>query len=118
MDPCGSAASPKEHDLVGRESGAIIQQLIGSHWYRQIITGTATNQGIVNQIGTSFRWIDRFTLPEACTGDLNGDLSVDAADLAELLGAWGTAAKGADLDGNGQVDAADLAVLLGVWGPC
>jgi hypothetical protein len=84
----------------------------------RIAIKTATNQNIVNQIGTSFRWIDRFTLPESCTGDLNGDLSVDAADLAELLGAWGTAAKGADLDGNGQVDAADLAVLLGVWGPC
>ncbi len=52
----------------------------------------------------------------ACPSDLNGDGVVDAADLAVLLGAWGTG--GADLDGSGTVDAADLAVLLGAWGPC
>jgi hypothetical protein len=59
-------------------------------------------------------------IPDACeeptgpTPDLNGDGAVDAADLAILLGAWGTAA--ADLNGDGTTDAADLAVLLGAWG--
>jgi hypothetical protein len=48
-------------------------------------------------------------------GDLNGDGAVDAADLAILLGAWGTSGPG-DLDGDGVVDAADLAILLGAWG--
>jgi murein tripeptide amidase MpaA len=47
-------------------------------------------------------------------GDLNGDALVDAADLAILLGAWGTNGPG-DLDGSGSVDAADLALLLGAW---
>ncbi|MGA1223481.1 MAG: M12 family metallo-peptidase [Phycisphaerales bacterium] len=51
-----------------------------------------------------------------CPADLDGSGTVDAADLAALLGAWGSPA--ADLDGNGAVDAADLAVLLGAWGPC
>jgi hypothetical protein len=51
-------------------------------------------------------------------GDLNADCTVDAKDLAVLLGAWGPC-KGAcpaDLDASGTVDAADLAILLGAWG--
>ncbi|MFM7133824.1 MAG: dockerin type I repeat-containing protein [Planctomycetota bacterium] len=51
-----------------------------------------------------------------CTGDLNGDSIVNAADLAILLGAWASA--GADLNADGTTNAADLAVLLGAWGPC
>jgi hypothetical protein len=47
-------------------------------------------------------------------GDLDGNGTVDAADLAILLGAWGLTGPG-DLDGNGTVDAADLATLLGNW---
>lgn len=46
--------------------------------------------------------------------DLNGDGSVNAADLAILLGAWGSSGPG-DLDGDGTVGASDLAVLLGAW---
>ena len=49
-------------------------------------------------------------------GDLNGDGLVDGADLAILLGAWGSEGPG-DLDGNGMVDGADLAMLLGFWSP-
>lgn len=51
-----------------------------------------------------------------CPADLNGDAVVNAADLAILLGAWGT--RGADLSGDGIAGAADLAVLLGMWGAC
>ncbi|MFZ9881185.1 MAG: hypothetical protein ACO3QC_07265 [Phycisphaerales bacterium] len=51
-----------------------------------------------------------------CPADFDSNGSVDAADLASLLGAWGTA--GGDLDGNGTTDAADLAALLGAWGNC
>ncbi|MFO0828010.1 MAG: hypothetical protein U0572_07645 [Phycisphaerales bacterium] len=46
--------------------------------------------------------------------DLNGDRVVNAADLAILLGQWGTAGS-ADLNGDGIVDGADLAILLGAW---
>lgn len=46
-------------------------------------------------------------------GDFNGDLAVNGADLAILLGAWGTPA--ADLNGDVLTDAADLGVLLGAW---
>ncbi len=54
----------------------------------------------------------------ACPADLTGDDIVDAADLAQLLGAWGPDSGPADLNGDGLVNAADLAQLLGAWGPC
>ena len=49
--------------------------------------------------------------------DLDGDGIVGAADLAILLGSWGSC-EGcpADLNGDGVVGAADLAILLGSWG--
>ncbi len=50
------------------------------------------------------------------SGDLDGDGSVTAADLAILLGTWGTAGPAGDLNFDGLVDAADLAILLGTWG--
>ncbi len=52
-----------------------------------------------------------------CGADLTCDGTVDGADLAFLLGAWGPcpAPCTADLDGSGAVDAADLAILLGSW---
>jgi hypothetical protein len=53
-----------------------------------------------------------------CPADLSGDGVVDAADLANLLGAWANAGGDQDLDGSGTVDGGDLAVLLGAWGAC
>lgn len=47
--------------------------------------------------------------------DLNGDGTVDGADLGVLLGNWGNAGAG-DIDGNGQVDGADLGALVADWG--
>jgi hypothetical protein len=50
--------------------------------------------------------------------DLNQDGSIDAADLALLLGAWGACSASpciGDIDGSGTVDAADLAIVLGAW---
>jgi len=47
--------------------------------------------------------------------DLDGDGSVNASDLAILLGNWGGSGAG-DLNGDGSIDAADLAALLGAWG--
>ena len=54
-----------------------------------------------------------------CSADLDGDGTVNATDLAQLLGAWGpNPGNPADLNGDDVVDAADLAQLLGAWGPC
>lgn len=47
--------------------------------------------------------------------DLDGDGSVDAEDLAILLGAWGQSGGIADINEDGTVDAADLSILLGAW---
>jgi hypothetical protein len=57
------------------------------------------------------------TCTATCPGDLNGDNKVDAADLAVLLGQWGTSGT-ADLNGTGVVEGGDLAILLGGWGNC
>ncbi|HMN96373.1 MAG TPA: DUF1929 domain-containing protein [Phycisphaerales bacterium] len=48
-------------------------------------------------------------------GDLNGDGTVNGADLGVLLGNWGPGATLGDLDGDGDVDGADLGLLLGAW---
>jgi Tol biopolymer transport system component len=47
--------------------------------------------------------------------DLTGDGVVNAADLALLLGAWGTASGSADLDADGTVGPGDLGILLSAW---
>ncbi len=55
--------------------------------------------------------------PPPCAGDLDGNNTVDAADLAVLLASWGTAGP-ADLNSDGDTNAADLAILIATWGPC
>lgn len=63
----------------------------------------------------------QFTLDGGCPSspDLNRDGLVNAADLAILLGGWGSCPRTgcctADLDSSGQVNASDLAILLGAW---
>jgi hypothetical protein len=54
----------------------------------------------------------------SCPADLDLSGTVDASDLAILLGGWGTGATESDLNGNGVVEAADLSILLGAWGTC
>lgn len=50
--------------------------------------------------------------------DLNGDGTVDGADLGLLLSMWGPCSGCmADLDGSGAVDGADLGLLLARWVP-
>lgn len=52
-----------------------------------------------------------------CPADLNGDGTVDGADLGILLSAWGSTGA-PDLDGSGAIDGGDLGALLAAWGPC
>jgi len=47
--------------------------------------------------------------------DLDGDGLVGGADLATLLGHWGSGDPIADVDGNGLVAGSDLAEMLGNW---
>ena len=54
-----------------------------------------------------------------CTGDIDGNGSVNGIDLASLLTSWGPCTGcAADLDADGDVDGQDLSVLLTRWGPC
>jgi alpha-tubulin suppressor-like RCC1 family protein len=61
------------------------------------------------------------TEPNAPAGqdcDLNGDGSVDGADLGMMLALWGTPnPTSGDFNGDGSVDGADLGVMLSKWGP-
>ncbi len=85
---------------------------------QRVVVKNATTVLIINQAGASFRFVERFTPPAACPGDIDGNQSVDASDLSILLAAWGATSGAADLDGSGSVDAADLSILLAAWGPC
>ena len=79
--------------------------------YGQILDGTLVD---TDQNGVP-DWCD------SCTGDVNGDGAVDAADLGALLALWGTngnSSPRADANRDGTVDAADLGLLLGYWGDC
>lgn len=49
-------------------------------------------------------------------GDVTRDGIVNAADLAQLLGAWGSDATRTDLNLDGVVNSVDLGQLLGAWG--
>lgn len=51
----------------------------------------------------------------ALWGDINGDGIVNGADLALVLGAWGTSDTATDLNDDGTVNGADLALVLGAW---
>lgn len=48
-------------------------------------------------------------------GDVNGDGSVNGADLTVVLSAWGTNNAAADINDDGLVDGADLGALLADW---
>ena len=52
---------------------------------------------------------------ERAVGDADLDGDVDGADLALVLGAWGTGPSVFDLNGDGLVDGADLARVLANW---
>ncbi|MCA9285339.1 MAG: CRTAC1 family protein [Phycisphaerales bacterium] len=74
-------------------------------------TETVMNNVAANQVLTIS------SLPAACPADLDGNGTVDGADLGALLAAWGGRGAG-DLDGSGTVDGADLGALLAAWGDC
>ena len=52
---------------------------------------------------------------QGIAADLNSDGSVDAYDLAVVLGSWGSTSGVGDLNGDLAVDGTDLSVLLSRW---
>lgn len=92
---------------------------------RQILISTADDidaPGFDNNTG--YGRLNAFaalsSTPSAMPQDLNNDGTVGPADLAILLGAWGSCADcdggcAADFDGDCAVGPSDLAILLGAW---
>ena len=57
-------------------------------------------------------------ISSVCSGDVNGDRTVDAADVGGMLSNWGSSSPTYDLNKDGVTDSADLADVLGAWGVC
>ena len=84
------------------------------------VVGAYTDLGD-NCITESCEQTDENGIPndcESCPGDVTGDGQVDGADLATILGWWGTDDSAADINGDGDVNGADLSYVLGYWGLC
>jgi alpha-tubulin suppressor-like RCC1 family protein len=67
-------------------------------------------------IGSTARPV-RLEADESCSADLDGNGSVDGADLGIVLVRWGLSGQG-DVNNDGTIDGADLGALLVAWGPC
>lgn len=84
-------------------------------------TYDGTHPNLTGEMKMAAKWYASLAVfLEPSQADLDGDGSVGAADLALLLGAWGTcpsppAICPADLTGDGVVGPADLAILLAHW---
>lgn len=93
---------------------------------RQILVDTATDigtPGFDNSFGYGRlnAYAALLATPSGNPQDLDNDGAVGPADLAILLGAWGSCADcdggcAADFDGDCAVGPSDLAILLGAWG--
>ena len=66
------------------------------------------------EVSVSYQWESA-----AITGDVNGDLTVDVADIATVIdvmangaGATSTLRQAADVNGDGTVDVADIATII------
>ena len=84
------------------------------------VEGDFTETG-VNCITAECTDADYDGLPDCgtpCVGDINGDGEVDGADMAYVLGYWGTDEALPDLNDDGLVDAADLGLVVAAWGSC
>jgi hypothetical protein len=67
--------------------------------------------------------IDNFQLEivvcgDDCVGDIDGDGSVNVADLLTIIGDWGSSDQSSDLDGDGTVAVGDLLIAISNWGDC
>lgn len=69
-------------------------------------------------IGVEVTAFDHEVGNDPCPADLDGNGTVNGADLGLMLIEWGTDAPAADLDANGIVNGGDLGLLLIAWGAC
>jgi len=113
-----------EHpDLTGPQGVAFDDRghLFSSSFYQhKVVEFDADGNHVQTITGGNLQIPRSIAFAAVFSADLNGDGTVDGADLALLLGSWGPcplpADCPADLDHDGIVDAGDLAILLGSWG--
>ncbi len=84
---------------------------------RFVADGTTPN-AIVEAGIDAFR-VQSLLCNEPCTGDVNGDQTVNVTDLLAVIGAWGaTGENAADVNGDLIVNVTDLLAVIGAWGAC
>jgi len=54
----------------------------------------------------------------SCTGDTNGDGTVNVTDILAVVAAWGESGGSSDVNGDGIVDVSDLLAVVNAWGAC
>ena len=58
-------------------------------------------------------------VPIPCYADIDGNGTVDVADLLEVIGNWGYCLKcPADINQDDEIDVTDLLAVVGAWGDC
>lgn len=64
------------------------------------------------------QWLIQVIAP-ACPADINGDGTVDVADILAVIDAWGPCPNcDADINGDDVVDVSDLLGIVDAWGDC
>ena len=113
-DACGGNLVGCNDDgagCAGFSSIAVFTPVCGTTYYVAVgaygAAGSGTGNITLSQLGKC---------AGSCTGDLNDDGLVNAADLTILLSSWG--GPGGDLNGDGTTNAADITILLSAWGAC
>jgi hypothetical protein len=106
------SVSPANGTVLGIDTG--INDAIGGLQVGQLMwNGTANNY----QDPSNFGLAGLSNLPAGKPGDLNGDGSVDGADLAILAANYKTSNAVADINDDNIVDIVDLSIVLSNYGP-
>lgn len=149
LEEC-EAACPPEEDLCFLPADVGPCDGICPRFFYNVCTGECESfeygccEGNANNFMTIEECQATCPLDDGCPpADINNDGTVNAADLAILLGGWGPCLASCEPEGeppgcpascpldvraevcpadfgggNCQVDPVDLAILLGAWGPC
>ncbi len=95
--------------------------LLQKSWSEGVASGGAVNIAAVDLFGDVSAhtvYYDDLSLQPFCSGDVDGNGTVDVLDLLAVLSAWGPHIGLEDLNDDGVVDVLDILLLLGNWGDC